>query len=86
MIKRSVGSARFPAFFHKAFDANPEWLPNDFIVSRHLDDKAGVAAVLAALKAVIDAGVPVPMDCHAVFTLTEEVRSGARRRTASPSR
>lgn len=61
-----------------AFDANPEWLPNDFIVSRHFDDKAGVAAVLAALKAVIDAGVPVPMDCHAVFTLTEEVGAGAR--------
>lgn len=61
-----------------AFDANPEWLPNDFIVSRHLDDKAGVAAVLAALKAVVDVGGRVPMDCHAVFTLTEEVGSGAR--------
>lgn len=61
-----------------AFDANPEWLPNDYIVSRHLDDKAGVAAVLAALKAVVDAGARVPMDCHAVFTLTEEVGSGAR--------
>jgi peptidase M42 family hydrolase len=61
-----------------AFDANPEWLPNDFIVSRHLDDKAGVAAVLAALKAVVDAGGRVPMDCHVVFTLSEEVGSGAR--------
>jgi peptidase M42 family hydrolase len=61
-----------------AFDANPEWLSNDFIVSRHLDDKAGVAAVLAALKAVVESGVTVPMDCHAVFTLTEEVGSGAR--------
>jgi len=61
-----------------AFDANPEWLENGYIVSRHLDDKAGVAAVLAAVKAVVDAGVPVPMDCHVVFTLTEEVGSGAR--------
>jgi peptidase M42 family hydrolase len=61
-----------------AFDANPEWLANGFIVSRHLDDKAGVAAVLATLKAVVDSGVDVPMDCHAVFTLTEEVGSGAR--------
>ncbi|OWW22451.1 osmoprotectant NAGGN system M42 family peptidase [Noviherbaspirillum denitrificans] len=61
-----------------AFDANPEWLPNDYVVSRHLDDKAGVAAVLAAMKAVVDAGARVPMDCHAVFTLTEEVGSGAR--------
>jgi peptidase M42 family hydrolase len=61
-----------------AFDAGPELLDNGFIVSRHLDDKAGVAALLAALKAVVEAGVPVPMDCHLVFTLTEEVGSGAR--------
>ncbi len=61
-----------------AFDANPELLDNGFIVSRYLDNKAGVAALLAALKAVVDAQVPVPMDCHPVFTLTEEVGSGAR--------
>lgn len=61
-----------------AFDANPELLDNGFIVSRHLDDKAGVAAVLAAVKAVVEAGVPIPMNCHVVFTLTEEVGSGAR--------
>jgi peptidase M42 family hydrolase len=61
-----------------AFDADPELLDNGYIVSRHLDDKAGVAAVLAAAKAIVDSGVPVPMDCHVVFTLTEEVGSGAR--------
>lgn len=61
-----------------SFDANPELLENGYIVSRHLDDKAGVAAVLAAVKAIVDSGVPVPMDCHVVFTLTEEVGSGAR--------
>lgn len=61
-----------------AFDPNPEFLDNGFIVSRHLDDKAGVAAVLSAVKAIVDAQVPVPMDCHIVFTLTEEVGSGAR--------
>jgi peptidase M42 family hydrolase len=60
-----------------AFDATPELLDNGFIVSRFLDNKAGVAALLAALKAVIDAGVPVPMDCQPVFTLSEEVGSGA---------
>lgn len=60
-----------------AFDACPEVLENGFIVSRHLDNKAGVAALLAALKAVIDSGAAVPIDCHAVFTLTEEVGSGA---------
>jgi len=61
-----------------SFDANPELLENGYIVSRHLDDKAGVAAVLAAVKAIVDSGVPIPMDCHVVFTLTEEVGSGAR--------
>lgn len=61
-----------------AFDPNPELLDNGFIVSRHLDNKAGVASLLAALKAMVDAGASVPMDCHPVFTLTEEVGSGAR--------
>jgi peptidase M42 family hydrolase len=60
-----------------AFDAAPELLDNGFIVSRFLDNKAGVAALLAALKTVVDAGVPVPMDCQPVFTLSEEVGSGA---------
>lgn len=61
-----------------AFDPNPELLDNGYIVSRHLDDKAGVAAVLAAVKAVVEEKAPVPMDCHLVFTLSEEVGSGAR--------
>ncbi|MDQ9169128.1 osmoprotectant NAGGN system M42 family peptidase [Oxalobacteraceae bacterium R-40] len=61
-----------------AFDPCPEVLDNGYIVSRYLDDKAGVAALLAALKAIVDAGVPVPMECHAVFTISEEVGSGAR--------
>ncbi|AEG94534.1 osmoprotectant NAGGN system M42 family peptidase [Ramlibacter tataouinensis] len=61
-----------------AFDANPEVLDNGYIVSRYLDNKAGVAALLAALKAVVDSGAEVPMDCHPVFTLSEEVGSGAR--------
>lgn len=61
-----------------AFDAQPELLDNGFIVSRFLDNKAGVASLLAALKAVVDSGVEVPMECHPVFTLSEEVGSGAR--------
>lgn len=61
-----------------AFDPTPEILDNGYIVSRYLDDKAGVAALFAALKAVVDSGVPVPMDCHAVLTISEEVGSGAR--------
>lgn len=61
-----------------AFDPMPEVLDNGYIVSRYLDDKAGVAALLAALKAVTESGLPVPMECQAVFTLSEEVGSGAR--------
>lgn len=61
-----------------AFDPNPELLENGFIVSRYLDNKAGVAAVLTALKAVTEARVSIPMNCHPIFTLTEEVGSGAR--------
>lgn len=61
-----------------AFDPNSEWLDNGFIVSRHLDDKAGVAAVLSAMKAMADSRTGIQMNCHIVFTLTEEVGSGAR--------
>ena len=50
---------------------------NGFICSRHLDDKAGVAAILAAAKAALEAGVDLPMDCHLLFTISEEVGVGA---------
>jgi peptidase M42 family hydrolase len=59
------------------FDPNPELIRSGYIVSRHLDDKAGVAAVLAATKAVVDAGVPLETSCHLLFTISEEVGSGA---------
>jgi peptidase M42 family hydrolase len=83
-IDERIASAEDAAAFNiqvgdfVAFDANPEILENGFVVSRYLDDKAGVAALLAALKTVVESGVPVPMNCHVVFTLTEEVGSGAR--------
>lgn len=60
-----------------AIDPRPEFSDNGFINSRHLDDKAGVAAVLAAAKAVLDAGVTLMMDCHLLFTISEEVGVGA---------
>jgi putative aminopeptidase FrvX len=34
-----------------AIDPQSEFLDNGFICSRHLDDKAGVAVMLAALRA-----------------------------------
>ncbi|MCP4384419.1 MAG: osmoprotectant NAGGN system M42 family peptidase [Hyphomicrobiales bacterium] len=60
-----------------AVDPQPEFLDNGFIVSRHLDDKAGVAAVLAALKAIQDEGSETPVDIHWLFTIAEEIGVGA---------
>jgi peptidase M42 family hydrolase len=60
-----------------AIDPGTEFTPDGFIVSRHLDDKAGVASVLAAAKAVRDAGVLLPTDCNLLLTISEEVGTGA---------
>lgn len=60
-----------------AIDPQPEVTESGYIVSRHLDDKAGVATLLAAAKAVLDAGVELPVDCHLLVTISEEVGSGA---------
>lgn len=60
-----------------AVDPQPEVLENGYIVSRHLDDKAGAAVLLGAVKAITDSGVVLPVDCHPLFTISEEVGSGA---------
>ncbi|MCW5650865.1 MAG: osmoprotectant NAGGN system M42 family peptidase [Ramlibacter sp.] len=60
-----------------AVPSNPEFGPNGFINARHLDDKAGVAAVLTALRAIKDAGRKLPVDCFPLFTISEEVGVGA---------
>lgn len=60
-----------------AFDPLPEFTESGHISARHLDDKAGVAALLAALKAIVESGIEPEIDCHPLFTITEEVGSGA---------
>jgi peptidase M42 family hydrolase len=60
-----------------AIDVHPQVTSSGFINARHLDDKAGVAVVLGAAKAVLESGTPLPVDCHLVFTLSEEVGSGS---------
>lgn len=60
-----------------AIDPQPEFLDNGYIVSRHLDDKAGVAIMLAALKAMQDGKAETPVDTHWLFTIAEEVGVGA---------
>nr|WP_298136956.1 osmoprotectant NAGGN system M42 family peptidase [uncultured Pseudomonas sp.] len=60
-----------------AFDPLPEFTESGHISARHLDDKAGVAALLASLKAIVESGVEPEIDCHPLFTITEETGSGA---------
>lgn len=60
-----------------AIDPQPEFLDSGFIVSRHLDDKAGVACALAALEAMERGKVSSPVDIHFLFTIAEEVGVGA---------
>jgi peptidase M42 family hydrolase len=59
-----------------AVDPQPEFLDNGFIISRHLDNKAGVAVMLAALKALCG-GPKLPVDMFWLFTIAEEVGHGA---------
>ncbi len=60
-----------------AIDPQPEVMENGYIVSRHLDDKAGAAVLLGAIKAIVENDVVLPVDCHPLFTISEEVGSGA---------
>ncbi len=60
-----------------AIDTNTEINENGYINSRHLDDKAGAALLMAAIKAVREHNVSLPVDCHPLFTISEEVGSGA---------
>lgn len=60
-----------------AIDTRSEFLPNGYIVSRHLDDKAGCAAMFAALKALVEDGKRLPVDTLFIFSIAEEVGVGA---------
>lgn len=57
-------------------DSGPEILENGFINARHLDNKAGTAILLAAIKELREMG-PLPVEMHFLFTISEEVGSGA---------
>ena len=60
-----------------AFDADPEISESGYISSRHLDNKAGASALLAALKAIGESGRRPAINFQAIFTITEEVGTGA---------
>ena len=60
-----------------AVDPVTEFGPNGYITSRYLDDKAGVASLLAAAEAVKRTGAELPMDVLLLLTISEEVGVGA---------
>ena len=60
-----------------AFDSDPEWDASGYITARHLDNKAGAAACLAALKTLLDHGVTPAVELQLMFTVTEEIGTGA---------
>lgn len=60
-----------------AIDPQPEFTDSGYIVSRHLDDKAGVAALLAALECLLREGRTPTVDTYWLFTIAEEVGVGA---------
>lgn len=59
-----------------AFDPRLE-ICEGFVRSRHLDDKACVATILAAVKAVVDAGLKPKQDTILLISNYEEVGHGA---------
>lgn len=60
-----------------AIDPQPEFMDSGFIVSRHLDDKAGVATLLAALECMVREERTPTVDTWWLFTIAEEVGHGA---------
>jgi peptidase M42 family hydrolase len=60
-----------------ALDPNPEVSSCGYINSRYLDDKAGVAVLFAAMKALADAKLKPRVDTYMLFTIAEEIGVGA---------
>lgn len=59
-----------------AFDPRVEFT-NGFVRSRHLDDKAGVACIVAAIKSLHEAGLQPQQTTHFLISNYEEVGHGA---------
>ena len=60
-----------------AVDSDFKITKSGFIKARHLDNKAGVACQLGAIKALHEQKVVLPVDCHPLFTISEEEGTGA---------
>ncbi len=75
--RRDLEEMGFHVGDYIAVDSNPQFSDNGFINARHLDDKAGVALVLGAAKAVWEREIPLSVTCNLLFTISEEVGVGA---------
>ncbi|MEX0659344.1 MAG: osmoprotectant NAGGN system M42 family peptidase [Egibacteraceae bacterium] len=60
-----------------ALEAEPVVTGSGFVKSRHLDDKAGVAAALGAFKSVVEHDLVLPVSVHLLVTIAEEIGQGA---------
>ncbi len=60
-----------------SFRTEMEISSSGFVNSRFLDDKAGVASMLAAAHALKTQGITPNLDCSLLFTISEEVGVGA---------
>lgn len=56
-----------------SIDTGTEVLENWYIFSRHLDDKAGVAALLNALRLIQEEGHQLPCTTYLILTVCEEI-------------
>lgn len=59
-----------------SIDPQAEFLDNGYLVSRFLDDKAAVAALLVAAQKLVSDSKPA-RDIHLMFTVSEEIGTGA---------
>ncbi len=59
------------------FDSRAQHLPNGYIKSRHIDDKAGVAVLVGVAETLVKLKVKPQRNIHFLFTVHEEVGHGA---------
>jgi peptidase M42 family hydrolase len=59
-----------------ALDSHPEVLDNGYVIGRNLDNKAGTAAVLEAIRHLVEERLPVSHDTYVLFTITETTGAG----------
>jgi putative aminopeptidase FrvX len=60
-----------------SFDPRTTVTERGYVKSRHLDDKAGVAVMMAAAKALVDGGMQPAQDSYLYISPYEEVGHGA---------